>query len=312
MYRIGIDIGGTNIAAGLVDEALRIVDRVSVKTHLPTTPELLQEKAAAAVWTLLERNGISKTQVRSVGVGVPCTANGATGEMEDASHLGFERGPLAKPLQERLGIPVAIGNDANAAAWGEYKTCGYDADSFVLITLGTGIGGGIILADRLWSGINYAAGELGHMVIHAGGARCCCGRRGCFEAYASATALIAQAKERMKQDPDTLLWQLCGGRLDGVEAKTVFDGAAQKDPASLVLLDAYTGYLAEGIANIINIFQPAVLCIGGGVSAAGEALLGPVREKVAPMIYTRNCGINTQIMVARLGNDAGIIGAAML
>lgn len=312
MYRIGIDVGGTNIAAGLVDEALRIVDRASVKTDLPTTVDQILDKVSALIAQLMERSGLTAARVERIGVGVPCTAYEETGYMEDAAHLGFERGSLVRPLQERCGIPVAIGNDADVAAWGEYKTCGYDVSSFVLITLGTGIGGGIILAGRLWSGINYAAGELGHMVIRAGGARCCCGRRGCFEAYASATALIAQARERMRGDPDTLLWQLCDGSLDAVEAKTVFDGAAQKDPASLALLDDYTGHLAEGIANIINIFQPAVLCIGGGVSAAGEALLGPVREKVAPMIYTRNCGINTQIMLARLGNDAGIIGAAML
>lgn len=312
MYRIGIDIGGTNIAAGLVDDALRIVDRGSVKTYLPTTAQQLLDKAAALVRMLMDRNGLSTAQIERVGVGVPCTADEATGFMEDASHLGFDRASFAVPLQQRLGIPVAIGNDANAAAWGEYKTCSYDVDSFVLITLGTGIGGGIILADKLWSGINYAAGELGHMVIRAGGVPCCCGRRGCFEAYGSATALIAQARERMRSDTDTLLWKLCEGDWNKVEAKTVFDAAEQKDPAALELLDAYTGYLSEGIANIINIFQPAVLCIGGGVSAAGDALLDPIRAKVAPMVYTRNCGINTRIILAKLGNDAGIIGAAML
>ena len=312
MYRIGIDIGGTNIAAGLVDEALRIVDRVSVKTHLPTTAELLQEKAASAALALLERNGLTKEDVESVGVGVPCTADEATGFMEDASHLGFARGALAGPLTKRLGIKVAIGNDANAAAWGEYKTCGYDVDSLIFVTLGTGIGGGIILGGKLWSGINYAAGELGHMVIRAGGAACSCGRTGCFEAYGSATALICQARERMAHEPDTLLWQLCGGNGQNVEARTVFDAARQQDPVAREILDTYIGYLAEGIANIINIFQPAILCVGGGVSGAGDALLAPLREKVRPLLYTRNWKRNTQIIPAQLGNDAGIIGAAML
>ena len=312
MYRIGIDLGGTNTVAGLVDENGRIVDRQSVKTELPTTLDRIVRNILVLTIKLLNANGIPRAQVECVGVGVPCTADPKTGWMLDADHLGFPGGPLKERLEATLQLPVRIGNDANCAAWGEYKAGNYVEDSFILITLGTGIGGGIILKDRLWSGINYAAGELGHMVIRFGGKRCCCGRAGCFEAYGSATALISQAKERMDADPDTLLWQLCCGDPDQVEAKTVFDGAAKKDAASLALLEDYTDYLAEGIANIINIFQPAVLCIGGGVSAAGSALLDPIRKKVAPMVYTRSCGINTRIILAQLGNDAGIIGAAML
>ena len=312
MYRIGIDIGGTNIAAGLVNGSMEIVDRASLKTNLPTTVERIQEDASRLITELMERNGLQASDVLGIGLGVPCTANEKTGCMEDADHLGFPGGPLAKPLEERFGIPVQMGNDANAAAWGEYKTCGYATGSFLLVTLGTGVGGGIILNGRLWSGINYAAGEFGHMVIRADGNPCGCGRRGCFETYGSATALIRQARQRMEADQNTALWQLCGGDLKKVEAKTVFDGVAAGDTASMELLDIYTRDLAEGLANLVNIFQPGILCIGGGVSAAGDALLRPLTEKMKPMIFTGNSGETTRIMLARLGNDAGIIGAALL
>lgn len=312
MYRIGIDLGGTNIAAGLVDDSLNILDRESVKTNLPTNIDRILRDITGLIAELTARNALRREDIIGIGVGVPCTADEKTGFMEDAAHLGFARASLVQPLQERLNIPVFIGNDANAAAWGEYMTCGYDADSFLLVTLGTGIGGGIILDRKLWSGFNYAAGELGHMVIHTGGLQCCCGRRGCFEAYGSATALIRQARECMENDRDTLLWQLCGNDIARLEAKTVFDAAALGDNAAISLLDVYTTYLAEGMANIINIFQPEVVCIGGGVSAAGDALMVPLREKTAPLLYTGNAPRNARIIPARLGNDAGIIGAAML
>lgn len=312
MYRIGIDLGGTNIAAGLVDENLHILDRETVKTNVPRPLEAIMDDMVGLVGRLLERNGLEKENISWVGVGVPCTANLENGHMEDANNLGFDDEPFVPVLSGKLGIPVFFGNDANAAAWGEYKSGGYDGDSFVLVTIGTGIGGGIILNGRLWSGFNHAAGEFGHMTISGSGAPCTCGRHGCFEACASATALIAQAREAMDKDPNTLLWQLCCGDPEKVEAKTVFDGAAAGDDLCGNLLDVYTTYLAEGIANIINIFQPAYLCVGGGVSHAGEALMGPLREKTAERIYSRNAKRNTKIVPAKLRNDAGIIGAALL
>lgn len=312
MYRIGIDVGGTNIAAGLVDSSMRIIDRVSRKTDLPTTAERIIEDVSALIRELMTRNALASSAILNIGVGVPCTANVENGCMEDADHLGFPGGPLVSLLEERFRVPVVISNDANAAAWGEYKVCGYDAGSFILVTLGTGIGGGIILDGRLWTGTGFAAGELGHMVICAGGAPCGCGRKGCLEAYASATALIGQAKQRMASDDSTLLWRLCGGDIRGIEAKTVFDGAKEQDELCRKLLEEYTTYLSEGLANIINLFQPAVLCIGGGVSAAGEQLLAPVREKTSRLVLTGMSGRKTKIILAQLGNDAGIIGAAML
>lgn len=311
-YRIGIDLGGTNIVTGLVGPNMELIDKLSIKTNAPRPVESLAEDMAAMVDALLARHGLQKSDVRSVGVGVPGTANEETGHIEDADNLGYADELFVPVLEEKLGLSVRFANDANAAAWGEYMTGDYPGGSLIMVTLGTGVGGGIILNDRLWPGANFAAGEFGHMTIRAGGRSCNCGRRGCLEAYGSATALIRDAREAMAEDPHTALWRLCGGDPAQVEAKTVFDGAAQEDKTCLALLDGYTTALAEGLANLINIMQPAWLCIGGGVSRAGEALLHPLREKTAGMIYSRNSRQNTHIVPARLDNDAGLIGAALL
>lgn len=312
MYRIGIDLGGTNIVVGLVEQDFRIVDKCSVKTQVPRSVESITADMAQMARTLLERNRLLWQDVASVGVGVPGTANPENGHMEDANNLGFDDVPFLPLLAKKIPVPVHFGNDANVAAWGEYLTGGYQEDSFVMVTVGTGIGGGIILGGSLWPGINGAAAEFGHMTIDHDGVPCNCGRRGCFEAMASANALITQAREQMRKHPESLLWSLCGGNAAKVEAKTVFDGAAAGDETARELLDVYITYLAEGITNIINVFQPAVLCVGGGVSRAGEVLLQPLREEVARRVYSRNSKRNTRIELAKLGNDAGILGAALL
>ena len=312
MYRIGIDLGGTNIVVGLVEQDFRIVDKCSVKTQVPRSVESMTADMAQMARTLLERNRLLWQDVASVGVGVPGTANPENGHMEDANNLGFDDVPFLPLLAKKIPVPVHFGNDANVAAWGEYLTGGYQEDSFVMVTVGTGIGGGIILGGSLWPGINGAAAEFGHMTIDHDGVPCNCGRRGCFEAMASANALITQAREQMRKHPESLLWSLCGGNAAKVEAKTVFDGAAAGDETARELLDVYITYLAEGITNIINVFQPAVLCVGGGVSRAGEVLLQPLREEVARRVYSRNSKRNTRIELAKLDNDAGILGAALL
>ncbi len=312
MYRIGIDLGGTNIAAGLVGENREIVDLVSVKTNVPRPIESIIRDMAGLVDQLIRRNGLGKENIASVGVGVPCTANPENGHMEDANNLGLADTPFLGLLSVALGLPVYFDNDANVAAWGEYLAGDYREDSFIMVTIGTGIGGGIILNGRLWPGINGAAAEFGHMTLDMGGIACNCGRRGCFEAMASASALVNLAREHMASNPHTRLWELCAGDLAAVEAKTVFDAAQAGDLVSLALLNRYTDLLAQGIANIINIFQPAVLCIGGGISRAGDALLEPVRAKTARLIYSKNSKRNTRIELAKLYNEAGVLGAALL
>ena len=298
MYRIGIDLGGTNTAAGLVDAHGHIVDRESVKTNLPTDLDRIVRDITSLCHILMARNSLEKQDIQMVGVGVPCTANVQTGWMEDADHLGFSGGPLKSQLQVALQLPVAIGNDADCAAWGEYKVGGYDSDSFILVTLGTGVGGGIILGGRLITGVNNAAGEIGHMTIHMDGEPCGCGNNGCFEAYGSASALIRHAREATGE---TI-----------TEAKEVFDRATAGEQVFVRLLDEYTTHLAVGLANLINIFGPAYICIGGGVSLAGDVLLQPVREKTYDRMFAKAASKKPQIILAKLHNDAGILGAALL
>ncbi|MBR4972134.1 MAG: ROK family protein, partial [Oscillospiraceae bacterium] len=189
MYRIGIDLGGTNTVAGLMDEQGRLLETRSVKTNLPTTLDTIVENIRILTQQILEANGLDRQQICSVGVGVPCTADPKAGWMLDADHLGFSGGPLTQRLEAVLGMPVAVGNDANCAALGEYKAGGYDCNSLILVTLGTGIGGGLIIDGKLVDGVNHAAGEVGHMMLYANGRPCTCGRKGCFEAHGSATAL---------------------------------------------------------------------------------------------------------------------------
>lgn len=318
MFRIGVDLGGTNIAAGLVDGQYRILDRESVKTNVPRPAESIIRDIAGLVEKLCERNGLNQCEIEAVGVGVPGTINEDTGYVEYSNNIRFENVPFIELLSGLISIPVRFDNDANAAALGEYLAGGYNVQSFVMVTLGTGVGSGIILDGRLIKGINFAASELGHTVIKMGGEQCTCGRKGCFEAYASATALIRDARRRFKKEStdkqaeSSVILKLCGGDMEKLEAKHIFDAAKLGDEAAGELFSNYTEYLAEGIANIINILQPELICIGGGVSKAGDMLLEPVKEKVAGKIFSKNSAKNTDIKLARLDNDAGIIGAALL
>jgi glucokinase len=212
-----------------------------------------------------------------------------------------------------LGRPVYLDNDANCAALGEALAgSGKGVDSFVAITLGTGVGSGIVINGKIVSGVNDAAGELGHMVIHVDGLQCNCGRRGCWEKYASATALVEQTREAMEERPDSVLWQLAGGSLAGVNGKTSFDAWRMNDPTGTFLVERYLRYLAIGLGNIINALQPAIICIGGGIGHEKENLLQPLRELVRLERYSIYAKVQTQLVSAVLGNDAGIVGAAAL
>ncbi len=319
MMRIGIDLGGTNITAGLVDENKKIVMEKSVKTALPRSAESIALDMGHLCDELLKESNLTYDDIESVGAGVPGTVNMETGVVEYANNLGFDNVPFSSMLKQYIKCPVRMDNDANCAAWGEYKAGNYKQDSFILITLGTGIGGGIILDGKLLHGVNYAGGELGHMTINFNGRPCNCGRTGCFEVYGSASALIEQTRDAMAFDKvsehayeRSALWEICGGNINKIEAKHVFDAVKLGDDLATQLLDEYTTYLSEGIANIINAFQPAVLCIGGGVSKAGNLLLDPIRKKTRKLIYSRNSAVNTEIRLAEYDNDAGIIGAALL
>lgn len=313
-YYIGIDLGGTNIAAGLVGEDGTLFTRLSVPTRSGRSAgEIVQDMADLAKKAAQEGD-VSWEEIEAVGLGVPGTANKETGIVEYANNLGFYDEPLVSMMEKALpGKKIRFDNDANAAAWGEYTAgSGKGVNSMLAVTLGTGVGGGIILDGKLYEGINYAAGEFGHFTIDRNGISCNCGRKGCFEAYASATALISQTKEAMLDNPKSILWELCGGEIERVEGKTLFDGVRREDAAALFVFDRYIEYLAVGLLDLINIFQPELICIGGGISKAGDLLLDPLKRIIDQEDYARTSKCRTRITAAVLDNDAGLIGAALL
>ena len=310
MNYLGIDLGGTNVAAAVVDREGTILGRASLPT--PRGAEAVADQMAAASLAAAEAAGLTLEGVASVGIGSPGAIDPTAGVVKFWSNLDFEDVPLGEMMAARLGKEIWLENDANAAALGEYVAgAGKGSQSMVAVTLGTGLGGGAVLNGKLYTGFNYAGLEVGHMVIEHGGRPCTCGRRGCFEAYCSATALIKRTREAMEADPSSLLWKLAGSP-EAVNGRTPFDAAAQGDAAAGRVIDEYVDYLGCGIASLVNIFQPEVICIGGGPSAQGETLMAPVRYILNREDYARNNVHRTRLVRASLGNDAGIIGAALL
>lgn len=312
-YVLGIDLGGTNIKAGVVDENFHIIGRAKEKTGIPRPAEQIMDAMAECARQAAEDAGVPWEEIWQIGIGVPGTANEETGVVEYANNLPFQNVPMGEYLGKKLHKQVDITNDANAAALGEVLAgAAKGASNAVAVTLGTGVGGGVIIDGRLYSGLHYGGAELGHMGIMLGGRECTCGRRGCLEAYASATGLVRSTKEMMQSHPDSLMWKLVeenGGKVSG---RTAFLAAGQKDAAGQAVVDAYIEQLGYGIASIINILAPEILVIGGGVSHEGDNLLRPLVECVRPQLYVRTPEKQTQIVLATLGNDAGLIGAAYL
>lgn len=312
MYYIGIDVGGTSLAAGLVNEKYQIIYRKSVPTDRSVDAEQLVDMLAALASELISGAGVRKEEIKSIGLGVPGTANLQTGQIEYANNLPFCQGDLRKSLKEKTGLEVYFDNDANAAAWGEYLMCEDKTDSFVMVTLGTGIGCGIVLNGKLFRGANYAAGEIGHMTVKRNGRSCTCGRRGCLELYASAQALVEQAKKKMRKKEESILWKLCDNNVEEMDGRKFFEAVRMEDKCACKVLKWFTKYLGEGVLDVINMLQPEVVCIGGGISKAADLFLPQVEKYVAENVYSKDSARNTQLLAAKLGNDAGIIGAAML
>jgi glucokinase len=228
-----------------------------------------------------------------------------------AYNLGLDHVPLAELVSRRLGLPAYLENDANAAALGEFVAgAGRGKRSLVAVTLGTGVGVGAVLEGKLYTGFNYGGMEGGHMVIRRGGRPCTCGRKGCWEAYASATGLILSTREAMEAHQQSALWTLAP-TLEDVTGRTAFDAAQGGDPAAQTVVDEYMADLACGVVNLVNLIQPEVFCLGGGVSAQGEALLKPIREALDREEFTKDSPRRTQVVTAQLGNRAGLIGGAL-
>ncbi len=312
-YYVGIDLGGTNIVAGVVDEKYSIISKASKKTNCPRKATEIAADIGDCALEAIEKAGLSVDDIEWVGIGTPGIADNENGIIEYANNLGFKDVPMAEYVKKKINKPIYLANDANAAAYGEFVAgAAKNAKNAVCITLGTGVGGGIIIDGKIYAGSNCAGAEIGHMVIEVDGPDCTCGRKGCFEVFSSATGLIRMTKEAMEQDKDSAMWSISneyGGR---VTARTSFDAMRAGDKTAKAVVDKYIKYLAMGITNTINIFQPDVLCIGGGICNEGDTLLLPVKALVAQEVYTKNSKKNTEIVIAKLGNDAGIIGAAFL
>lgn len=314
MYYLGIDLGGTNIAAGIVKDDFTLLKKDSTPTLAYRDASAIMDDMAMLCNRLLEETNLKAEDIENVGIAAPGTANPESGCVEYANNLPFRHYPMVQELINRIPFKsVCIENDANAAAYGEAVAgAAKGSKNSVMITLGTGVGGGIVLDGKIYSGFNYAGAELGHMIIEANGRQCSCGLKGCWEAYSSATALINMTKEAMERNPDTIMWDACEKNLAKVNGRTAFNAMRQGDMVAADVIDTYIDYLAVGIINIINIFCPEVLSLGGGISNEKERLLDILLPRIGMKTYSSGCDRRTHIRIAELGNDAGIIGAAML
>ena len=311
MYSIGIDLGGTNICVGLVDEDGNIISKLKTPTINERESELIMDDMISMCIKIIEDNNLTKKDIRCIGVGCPGNIDAKNGIIIYSCNLNFDNVAIAEKMETALEIPVYIENDANCAALGE-SLCGGGKGfpSSITITLGTGVGAGVIVDQKVYHGAFNGGTEIGHMVIVADGEECGCGNKGCWEAYASASALIRMARITAAKYPHSELFKLSSGDIRTIDAKMVFDAADLGDEYSEKLLENYYKYIAIGIANLVNIFEPHVIMIGGGVSAQGDRLINAVKENVKKLVYGGS--LKTAITTAKLGNDAGIVGAAML
>ncbi len=309
-YYAGIDFGGMSAKAGLFDENGKLLAKDSVKTSKEDGYAVTVAKMAQLVRALGESK---KVKVSAVGIGSPGIIDGKEGVVVNWFNYGWSDKPLARDLSEKLGVPVSLTNDANAAALGEAKFgAGKNYEDSVFITLGTGVGSGIVLGGKVFEGSHGAGAEVGHMVVEVGGIPCPCGRRGCFEQYASASALIRDTKRAMFEHKNSLLWTLVGGDPENVDGKTAFAAARENDAAAKQVVKNYIMYLGEGVLNLVNIFRPQAVVIGGGVSNEGEALLQPLRRYVSEHLLVDCERVPLAINRAALGSDAGMYGACAL
>ena len=318
MYRIGIDLGGTNIAAGIVNDNFEIICKASIPTGAERSAHEIAADMAGLCHRVCTEAGIDPAEIASVGIASPGIANHDEGIIEYCCNIpSFNKFNVCEAV--KAGFPathVFVENDANAAAWGEVVAgSARGTKDSIMITLGTGVGGGIIIDGKVISGFNYAGAELGHIVIEVDGVPCGCGRKGCWEAYSSATALIRMTAEKLAeceaQGRETIMADMvaAAGKVSG---RTAFDAKRAGDEAGAEVVAKYVHYLAQGLSNIINIFQPEVLSIGGGVSGEGDYLLDMLIPLVRAEVYGQGIVPGTDIRIAALGNDAGIIGGAVL
>ncbi len=312
MYTIGIDLGGTNIAAGLVDKSGQITHKASVPTHLERGPEPIIVDMAKLCRTLITQAGVSEDEVENVGIGIPGIANNDTGVVVFCTNLGWHHVPLREIFQRIFNKPLYMENDATVAGLAEAVAgISKDCKNSIFLTLGTGLGGGIVIDGKVYSGSHHVGSELGHMIVVVDGEQCTCGNKGCWERYASGTAIINNGRKAMAKHPESKIAKDADGDPEKVTARIVLDAAKAGDPAAVEVFREYVKYLTAGIVSLINVFDPEIISLGGGVSGAGEFLVKAVREELSKLIFYKDVTY-ARVEIASLGNDAGIIGAAMM
>ena len=311
-YYCGIDLGGTNIKAGIVDGEGKLLNKLSIKTRAERAMEEIIHDMGQLAADAIKDAGLEVKDIEAIGIGSPGTPDNDEGLLVYSSNLPFNKAPMRKLIREVIDLPVYIDNDANCAAMAEAVAgAGKGAKDSVTITLGTGVGAGVIINGRIFSGFNQAGSEFGHTVLVSGGVQCGCGRKGCFEQYASASALARMTRAAAEANPDSLLNKVKEQEGEW-NARIAFIAMREGDKVAEQVVDQYTDYLADGLANAINTFMPEVLVVGGGVCGEGDPLLIPMREKTMSRPYFGPGVPKTRIELAQMGNDAGIVGAAMM
>ncbi len=309
---IGVDIGGMSIKAGIVDLNGKIVQKESVKTNAKNGAEPFLKDIKSLLTDLLNFANKNNYVIGGIGFGVPGVVNNRLGTIDYACNLNLYNVPLKDYLKE-LNLPIFVSNDANVAALAEQRwgvARGYN--DVVMVTLGTGIGGGIVIDNKLFEGYEGKGAEIGHSVIVVDGQECGCGRHGCFEAYASASALLRYTKEIMEKNKDSMMWEYCENKIENVNGLTSFECAKKGDKAANKVVDLYIKYLGEGLLNICNIFRPQAIVLGGGVSNQKDYLKDKVQKYLEDRWYGYHETPRVEVLIAELKNDAGIIGAATL
>ncbi len=310
VYRIGVDLGGTNIKVGLVGEDYRIIDQRSCKTNVQTGAEGVTDRIVSQVRGIMKQNSITEKDIPGVGVGCPGIINTESGTVIYSNNFDWHNLPVKAILEKKLGMPIAVTNDANCAVLGElWAGNGAGCRNIVLLTLGTGVGSGIIVNGELLTG-SGCGGVAGHNIIIKDGRRCTCGKNGCLEAYASATALISETKKKLTMNPYSRIADLCRRNPDRIDGKTAFEAARLGDACGAEIVDEYIDALATGISNLVNLFRPEKILLSGGICNQGERLLTPLNEKVKKYCFAAEYLHSPVVEIARLKNTAGIIGAA--
>lgn len=312
-YYIGIDIGGMSIKAGIVNESGTLIGKDTCTTRIESGYREIIKDCYDLCQGILKKNKLEKSQVYGVGVGCPGTIWSQEGIITFANNLRFDKVPFVDEFQKYWSIDTYIDNDANCAVLGEFLFgSGKGSDSCICITLGTGVGTGFIIDGKIFRGKRGSGAEAGHMVIKVDSdIECTCGRKGCWEVYASATALIRETKAAMALDKDSLMHQLANKR-GKVSGRTAFDAAKLGDNTAKKVVDRYVQYIGSGIVNLVNIFRPDKVLIGGGVSNEGKYLIDMIQDYVGCYHYGGEINPRAEIIKASLMNDAGIIGAAAL